>query len=169
MRLLFIKGHTSFSKLILKTTKEQVSHVAIEFAFGPVNIVVHSNLLGLHMELASNFRKNCTVVRELEYIGPDTPNDLIKLKKKLEDYEFSLYDFGGFLFLGISLFLRNVFKIPLPKSNLWQSTGMMVCTEWVTDYLYDKENSMITPEKLYYNLLWQQDWENHEPTNQGNV
>jgi hypothetical protein len=165
MRLLFVKGHTAFSKLIMGVTKESVSHVAMEFQVGPWALVIHSNLLGLHIELAANFRKNCTIVKELEHIpfgireqDSFASMDLIKVKSLLEQYEFTMYDWGGLVFLGLVLFARAKLGIPLPKSNLWQSTGMFLCSEWVTKYLDGQENSMITPEKLYYSLNWRVDW-----------
>jgi hypothetical protein len=83
---------------------------------------------------------------------------MTKLGVMLEKYEFSVYDLPAMLFLGLSLLVRRYLKLPLPKSNLWQSTGMFLCTEWVSVFLSQEENSMLTPWKLREKLLESKEW-----------
>lgn len=153
MKILFTKSDKLLSKIIRDVLEEPISHVALQFG----NFVVHSNLIGLHIEWAPNFIKHSEIVHTMAPIE-DNLSELLKLDNLLSKYEFSFYDFGALLFMGVSFTLRKYLKVPLPKSNLWQSTGMFLCTEWVTKYLHDKENSMITPYQLYQNLLLNADF-----------
>lgn len=149
MQILFTKSQSVLSKAIRDITKEPVSHVALQFGW----FVVHSNLLGLHIETADTFKKHSEVVYNLAPAKDDESKDLIKLNNLLEQFEGSWYDFGGLIFLGIVLFLKARIKISLPKVNLWQSSSMFLCTEWVTEYLDGMPDSMITPYKLYLKLV----------------
>lgn len=143
MNILFTRSNKKLSKAICRLTKEPVSHVALQFG----KFIVHSNLLGIHIEWAENFKKHSQVVFSIHM-----RTDNIKLSTLMSQYEWKMYDFGAMLFLGLSLFLRNTFKIPLPKANLWQSSGMFLCTEFVTKVIDDEADSMITPYKLYLKL-----------------
>lgn len=151
MKILFVKGHTAFSNMITNITKEAPSHCALDFGW----FVVHSNLLGVHMQWGSTFRKQCDLIYSLERTEEGLFQDLkdmSTLGKVLNKYEFSFYDFGAFLFLGFSLLLRSWLKVPLPKANLWQATGLFLCTEWVSEVVDSEEDSMITPYGLYKKL-----------------
>lgn len=156
MKILFTKGTSSFSKLITSVTREDVSHVAILINLAKREFVIHSNLLGLHMETYESFLKHSKVLYALE--KKESSENLSLVLKLLAEYEWSWYDFGAISFLGISLLLRTWFKIPLPKSNLWQSTGMFMCVEWASKYVDLKEESMMTPKRLYYILLGRDEW-----------
>jgi hypothetical protein len=98
--------------------------------------------LGLHVELPQTFFRSCEVI----YII-DIPYDLDKLWKTFADYDQKPYDFLGLLYLAC----RCIFPF-LPKANLWQHTGMFLCTEWVTEVLSGTEDSTITPYQLYKRL-----------------
>lgn len=149
MKVLFIDGTSILGKAIKDLTGDPVSHVALEFP--NLGIIVHSNLLGLHIEWASHFREGHIIKYEIEI--PSTPEeDKEKLTKFLDKYEFTMYDFGALLFLGMIFLIRKYVKIPMPKQNLWQMTGMFMCTEWATDYVYNEEDSMIRPYTLYLKL-----------------
>lgn len=164
MKILFVKGSSPLSSAICGVTGEPVSHVALEFP--ELGIVVHSNLLGVNIEWSSFFRKNCSVVYELSARKSDMTSDKAKLGTMLDKYEGSWYDFGALLFMGLILCTRNYLKLPLPKSNLWQTSGMFECTEWVTEYISAEEDSMITPYKLYLKLKNTGAWGEHgEETN----
>ena len=63
-------------------------------------------------------------------------------------YGARFYDVLGFLYLG----LRLLFPWLLPKKNLWQVTGMFMCTEFLTEFTHGQELSLITPDQLYYKL-----------------
>lgn len=156
MKVLFIKGNSTFSKTICAVTGEDVSHVAIMITLEGHDFVVHSNLLGVHIETYESFKKHSQIVYSLD--KEQDSQDINKLLKLLEEYEWSFYDFGAIMFLGFSMLLRRYCKIPLPKSNLWQSTGMFMCVEWLSWFIDLKEESMCTPKRLYYILLGRPEW-----------
>lgn len=155
MRALFVSTDKLLSKTIKSLTGENVSHVAIEFP--ECGIVVHSDLLGLHIQTSRNFRKAHQIVYELETIQVVNFLDE-RIQKLMESYEFHMYDYGAFFFLGFSLLARDYLKIPLPKSNLWQESGMFLCVGWLSEVAFDKEDDMITPYKLYQKMLTSNDW-----------
>lgn len=126
------------SRVIRRLTGEPVSHCAIELG----GWVIHSNLLGLHMEMASTFRRSSQVLFEIS--SPLGWSDVLSMLQKNEGRP---YDFGAFFYLGLRCLLPR-----LPKKNLWQSSGMFLCTEWVTAVLSGNPDSMITPYKLYMAL-----------------
>jgi len=153
MRLLFTKSTKPLSIAIRDVTNEPVSHVALEFP--EWNIIVHSNLLGLHIEWADHFKSECEIIYILE---ADFQDDKERLGRLLDQYELSFYDFGALFFLCGAILAKRYLKLPLPKTNLWQSSGMFLCTEWVTEYVTGEEDSLITPYKLYVKLKALSDW-----------
>lgn len=160
MDIIFTRNNTIVSKSIIYLTKEPVSHVALDFGW----IIVHSNFRGVHLDYYQNFYRNSEVVFRLKRTTTDLFSgikDKAKVGKLLKDKQFSLYDFGAMLFLAAALTARRYLNIPLPKSNLWQTTGMYLCTEWVSKFLDGKENSMITPYQLYKKLRESNDWEDY--------
>ena len=147
MRILFAKSGSPLSILIRAITREPVSHCAIQIG----DFVVHSNLLGVHIEGAKHFRTAVTVLYEVETNHPDAVAMLL-LAKMLDQYEGSLYDFGGFAFLGVWLILKRWFKLPIPQVNLWREPGHYLCTEFVTAVINQKPDGMVTPYQLYLTI-----------------
>jgi len=149
MEILFTRGESVFSKLICDITQESVSHVAIRTG----SLVIHSNLRGVNIESFKSFSENCVIVKRL--INPEIRyNDEFEvLINRASKREHSMYDIGAILFIGLSLLLRRFFKMKLPKSNLWNTTGMFICTELVTDIIDEKADSMITPYGLYEKMV----------------
>jgi hypothetical protein len=146
MYLLFTKSKFFFSDLICKVTKEPVSHVSI---YDPIEqAVYHSSFWGVEKVPIKQFLQ----VQEQCIFHP-VDIEPYRVQEKFSNYRRSNYDIGGLLFLGLSLLARRYLKLPLPKSNLWQATGMFMCTEWVTEVVSDKEQSLVTPWGLYQELL----------------
>ena len=137
MQILFTKSDTLLSKLIRKITREDVSHCAL-YQDG---IVIHYNLLGLQLELYSSFVSRAQVVHTVDLPGQTVSLDTIVANKQAG------YDYGALLYVG----LRYLFPF-LPKKNLWQCSGMYLCTEWVSHIIDREEDSMITPYGLYLKL-----------------
>lgn len=138
MQILFTRNDRWGSKLIRAVTGETVSHVAIRIS----RFVIHSRLIdgGVTIDFYREFMRNNTVVYTIPWE--------ISIKQIDRDrYAGKSYDFGAFLYLG----LRKLFPF-LPKANLWQSTGMYMCTEFVTDVLGGTEDSLVTPGQLYEKL-----------------
>ena len=131
------------SRLIRAVTDESVSHCAIRVGV----FVVHSRLTsgGVVIEPYKKF------LRENEIVYRLTPNVIPGVERVISSYS-RLYDLGGIFFLGFRLLLRKYLGIPVPKVNLWQSTGMLMCTEYVLDSMGIERDSMITPYKLYKKL-----------------
>lgn len=157
MKILFTKGPSILSKAIRAATGEPVSHVALMFG----RIVIHANLLGVHIEWAKNFLKHSEIVYALHRDPPEVfqeTRDNDRLDKMLAQYEFTMYDFGALLFLGLNYLLHKTIRVPMAKSNLWQSKQTLMCTEWVTEYVNGEQNSVITPYQLYLKLKSNQEW-----------
>ena len=142
MHALFTRSRKPLSRLICSVLGEPVSHVALLYS----EFVIHSNASGLHIETCSTFEKTNEIVYKVRVKG--TPSHLFDLLAK---YERSAYDVGALLWLGVSFGLRRI-GIALPKVNLWQTTGMFLCTEWATKFLCGEEDSLITPYGLYRRL-----------------
>lgn len=142
LEILFTTTTGLFSRLIRKVTKEPVSHCAIR-----VNeFVIHSTFLtGVTVVPFSVFSKN----NEIRYRHKLNAFSYIKLRRMLYKYYGRYYDYGAFLYIG----LRYLFPKFTKKHNLWQCTGMFLCTEFVTNVIWRKEDSMLTPYKLYQKLL----------------
>jgi len=137
MDILFTTTQSPLSKAIRGLTEEPVSHCAL-YQDG---WVLHSDLLGVRVEPFSVFTKRNTILHVLQ--APDA-RELLSLAEK---YAGKKYDYLGLLYLGARYIIRW-----LPKANLWQTTGMFLCTELVTSAIHSEEDSMITPYKLYLKL-----------------
>lgn len=138
MRLLFTRSEKIASRLIRLVTGEPVSHCAIEVG----NYVIHSNFLGVISELKEDFLGSVTVWGSIEL-----PDDYQKMFDVTCRGFGRKYDFGALLYLAV-----RVLCPWLPKKNLWQCSGMFLCTEWVTHVVDGQADSMITPFKLYERL-----------------
>lgn len=136
MEILFTRSNSPLSRIIRHLTKEPVSHCAISIN----GWIIHSNLYGIHADPIEKFTSEVIYRVPVEYNAE-------ALISALAAYQGKHYDFGALLYLG----LRSVCPV-LPKKNLWQTTGMFLCTEWVTTVLDEKEDSMITPYQLYLKL-----------------
>lgn len=141
MKLLWTASDSMLSKAIRGVTGEDCSHVAIQDG----NWIIHSNLRGVNVDYAPAFLEHARVQHSIEVPGT-------LLYPSLTDKAHSWYDIGALLFSGLALLARHYFRIPLPKSNLWQSSGMYMCTEWVQYVLNLPIDSMITPHGLFLQL-----------------
>lgn len=138
MNILFTTRSGLLPSLIRANTHENVSHCAIE-AYG---FVVHSNYRGVSIEPLSKFKEINKIV-DIVDIGKSHT----KLMATLAQSHRKGYDILALLYLACKHLLGKV-GISLPKKNLWQSTGMYLCTEFVTQVLTGQEDSMITPGQL---------------------
>ena len=140
VKILFCKGKSLFSKLIRFFTGEPASHVAL---LVDDMWVVHSNMRGVHIESISSF------IRKSEIIGKtDNIPTKLDLMEELATNSFHFYDIPAILWLGGRYLLKKIFGWKIPKVNLWQTTGLFLCTEWVTKILEGEEDSTITPYQL---------------------
>lgn len=137
--ILFTRSGRVGSRIIRSITREDVSHVALRIGA----FVIHSRACsgGIVIQLYSQFLRENEVVYRLPWMLSSRNLDRTR-------YAGAAYDFGALLYLG----LRRLIPA-LPKANLWQSTGMYMCTEFVTDVIGESEDSLITPYQLYKKLL----------------
>jgi hypothetical protein len=138
-RVVFTYSNLVGSKLIRAVTGEPVSHCAIILTNGNV---VHSTINGSVITNLSDFSKSNTIVLDVP-IPANLPITVDFARNRR-------YDWGAFLYLGLRLALRKV-GIRLPKKNLWQTSGMYLCTELVSQAVLNAETEL-TPMGLYYKL-----------------
>lgn len=139
IKILFTKNNTLGSKLIRNITKESVSHCAIGFG----DYVLCSNLkYGVHLDLYTDFIKENKIVYKIEKQG--SPAQMFKLLYK---YINNRRDY----FIYARLVMRYLFPRLITKPNLWNITGMFLSTEFIAQYLYQKELHL-TPGQLYKEL-----------------
>lgn len=143
-KILFTSTDKGIGPLIRWATGEDCSHCAIQWD----ELVIHSNWKGVNITFLSEFLEENTIVHSIE-----VPEDRDKITNAIVNNIGKLYDTGALLFCGIVLFCRKALNLDWPKKNLWQSTGMYLCTEFVTEYLEGEQDSMITPHKLYIRLV----------------
>ena len=141
MEILFTTTEYPTSKLIRKLTGEDVSHCAIKVG----EFVIHSNFFGVIIEPYFKFVKTNKILYSVQM-----PTDQRTLRLALIRNYGKMYDYGAFFYIGF----RLLFPKLLPKKNLWQNTGMFICTEFITDTLDQEEDSMITPYQLYLRLKY---------------
>lgn len=141
--VLFTSGSSALSKAIRKSTGEPVSHVALCCG----DWVAHSNLLGVRVESRAHFESHCQVIFEV----PRSDIDSSVLLSMMARAEGRPYDLGALVYLW--LLRLPLFRCILPKTkNLWQDTGMFLCTEFVSFAVTGKEDSTITPYQLYLQM-----------------
>jgi hypothetical protein len=143
MRILFTRSNKPGSKLIRSITEEPVSHCALLDGL----YVIHSNFEGVNIVSYEQFKQDNKVIYSII-----VPNSWAKMKRLMARFSDAGYDYGAFFYLGLSLVLRKWFKLPLPKANLWNSTGMFICTEFVSQYLNREGAAMLTPYQLYLEI-----------------
>lgn len=155
IHILFTTSQHTMSHLIRWATGEDCSHVAIGYrSISGDPWVFHSNWKGSHCDSLEDFEKENTIVHS---VAVETTED--KLFQFIEKERSHMYDLGALLFCGLVLLARRILcRIGFtlahswPKVNLWQSTGMYMCTELVTRFVYNRVDSLITPYKLYMQL-----------------
>lgn len=141
VKILFTRSNSLGSRFIRRITGEEVSHCAIVIN----GMVFHSTFSGITLEFLESFLDRNTVVYALlETTTEGQVDNILNLVR-----QDSAYDFGAFFYLG----LRALFPKLLPKQNLWQTTGMFLCTELITMLTDMEENSILTPGQLYGQLL----------------
>lgn len=135
MEILFTRNSMPLSRLIRYVTGEPVSHCALLW---DGLVVTHMTLEGFRVTAYGSFADGQEIIYRVPVEQTMLTGDFFK------KYGRARYDYGALLYLG----LRAVLPF-LPKANLWQTTGMFLCTEFVTQSLYGEEDSLITPYKLY--------------------
>ena len=134
-QILFTKNSFLLSRMIRGLTKEPVSHCAVRVG----SWVIHSTIFGPEIRTHKSFIENSEVVFCTEI---DVSEE--KIAELITRLDHRAYDYPALIYLA----LRYIFRW-LPKANLWNTSGMYLCTELVTEMIYGKADSMITPYGLY--------------------
>ena len=142
IELLFTTTDKPISRMIRYMTREPVSHVAIRIA----NLVIHSSVTGPELRTYQYFAYHYKIVHKVTISNRWTPYDITDLFTK---YDRKLYDYWALAYLGLRYAALRFIGLKLPKANLWAVSGMYTCTEFVTKIVFGKEDSLITPYKLY--------------------
>lgn len=141
IKVAFTTSDKLLAKLIRWATEEECSHCVLVWD----DVVVHSNWKGVNVIHLTEFLNENRILHEIQ-----VKEDLDALTRAIVQKDQSLYDVGALLFLGIVLFSRRILGLrKWPKKNLWQSSGMYLCTEFVTEFIDGKADSLITPHKLF--------------------
>jgi len=138
MLVLFTRNSSLLSRLITGITGEDVSHCALCIG----DYVIHINLLGLQVQHVVDFSNQNIVIDAVPLRREILSTD--RLLEGLVGNGRMGYDYLGLLYLG----LRYLIPALIPKQNLWQVSGMFLCTELVTHLLEGREASLLTPGQL---------------------
>lgn len=142
--ILFTTSEKPLARLIRWATGEDCSHTAINWD----GCIFQANARGVNTMHIDEFLKENIVIHTV--VLPDHPDELDRIGNLATRLNNSPYDIGALLFCGFVLFCRKALNLKSwPKMNFWQSSGMYMCTEFVTEYLNGGADSMITPQQLY--------------------
>lgn len=138
------RSNLIMSRVIRAVTGEKASHcvLIIDDLW-----VVHSNFYGVHAEYIGDFLDVNELVDRVSY--PASPE---RVMDTLSKYKRSGYDYGAMIYLGLALAARRLFPRFVPKQNLWQTTGMFMCTEFISQSVFGQEDSLLTPDRLMERL-----------------
>lgn len=140
IQILFTTSDKLMSKWIRKITNEPVSHCAIQVG----NFVIHSSVNGVEILPYDIFSQKNRIIYRISKSVLDS-----RVRTSLENTWGKKYDFGALLYLG----LRYLFPRIIPKQNLWQTSSLYLCTEFVSSTVLNESDSLITPYKLYLKLF----------------
>ena len=143
-----------FSSLIRDVLSEPASHLVIELDCG---MILHSNVKGTHATSRGRFLKTNRIVTSVK---PKKAVQDFLVVSKFSNFEGRGYDYFALIYTGCVYLLRKYLSCPIPKVNLWQDSGMDMCTEFVQKIISRETDSMITPSKYLAKLVSSGDWEN---------
>lgn len=143
IRALFTTTSYPASRLIRGLTGEPVSHCALQLG----EEVVEASFTGVRARSLSDFLSHNKLVLSVDLPGETivrvNGQVLVTLLRTLGKG----YDFGALLFLGAALLLRR----PVSR-NLWASSRLFTCTEFLSLLLFGMADDIITPLELYHKV-----------------
>lgn len=129
IQLLFCHTEMALSKLIMWGLNEPASHLAIDLP--SLDVVLHSDLLGLHQAWRGGFLRAHTIVQTFKVWLP--PAVQTAVQNKLTSYMASLqggsYDYGAFAYFAYRAGLAKLTGAPIPKTCPWGDKDSYLCTE----------------------------------------
>jgi hypothetical protein len=147
MFIIFTKNNSLGSKLIRWVTGEPVSHVALWFP--KIGFIYHSTAAhGTAFTPDKKFFRTSTVIY----------STFIKLENLsfISDTYGKPYDFFALLYLGFKIVLKRLGWGDVGE-NVWNSSGMFICTELITKLVEGEADALITPYQFYLKLLGNSD------------
>lgn len=164
MRLLWTASRFPLSKLIRFLTNEDCSHFAVHFE--SLGLVLHSNLIGVHLQIADDFTQDINLVH-IQLIA-DIPVEreaavCLSMMKKIAGRG---YGFKALLYFGWRSFLKKVFGKELPEKNAWANSREFLCT-MIYDEIPDDViptfprldyAAMVTPHMIYEDIRKAEDF-----------
>jgi hypothetical protein len=137
MRHLFTASDLILSRAIRGMTGDPCSHYALEFTH--LNMVMHSNLIGVHVDGLESFSKHCRVILSKEV--PLTLEQELAVWNEMRPKVLGLgYDYKALLYQAYCVFKNKYVGSPMPTVNAWENRSALLCTE-----LYDAAPEVITP------------------------
>lgn len=128
MKLVWTKSNSVLSQVIRFICGQDCSHFSFVFESGSRGLMFESNLLGTHPTFYKTSLKNHSVVHEKSLEIPiDVEDEIWDLM--VQKYDGRSYDFGGAIFLGLSLAMERIFKMPRPQVNRWAKSDKYFCDE----------------------------------------
>jgi len=162
-KVIFTTSNKLLSRIIRYVTGSEFSHVALLI---DKNFILHSsvnqgvrisagqfqNRTGVNLMSKDDFLDHGnTIVHSIDVTNRMTHrvmDDIIPCVTAKK----SIYDTPALIFLGIAMLAHKFLGTPMPRKNYWQSSGAMMCTEFVTQHVFGEVDSLITPQELYEKL-----------------
>lgn len=144
MRFETSKNYLPLSKLIIWGTNSKSSHFLTVF---DQKFLIHSNFLGVHPKWYNTFLKSNEIVESVEIeCGLELEERIYKSLLDIEDSKG--YDFPALIYWFYRGFLRKFFGIPVPKSNKWASSKLLLCLAIYGKLPYEVTGSKIDEDEL---------------------
>jgi len=148
MKVLFTKSNTLSSWIIRHVLNEPISHCAI--LLEDRDIVLHSTMDGVSVISAVDFYRQNEVLFSVDVSDNKAAHQFDNWD--VEDMLILLdspYDFVAFMALGVRALGKRL-GINTKKVDVWQLSGMFLCTEFVDAIVrVDESNKLMTPMELY--------------------
>ncbi len=125
MKILYTRNGLPLSRLIRWGLDEPVSHMAIEF---DDKIIFQSNLFGVHLTFASNFRAKNEVVFEQTLPTTEVEENATYFNV-IAKHEGRSWDFSAFFYWAYCVINFKLLKKPYPSVNKLASKRADLCVE----------------------------------------
>jgi hypothetical protein len=106
--------------------------------------------MGVEVTHWRSFEKKYRIDAELIHSGYPMRIDIDQV---IDNYDGLPYDFGGLVYLGLYYFVRNRLGFEIPGGNYWASKRHYMCTEFASQVLESKQESMVSPGDLEQLLI----------------
>ena len=154
MILIWTKSKSPLSKVIRWTSGQDCSHFAVHFE--TLGLVLHSNLIGVHLSVDQDFFHEGVNVMHYKHITGMIDESAICLSM-MRKIAGKGYAFLALFYFAWRTLLLHVFRAPLPEKNAWADSRQFLCTQ-VYDVIPDSiiptfphldEKAMVTPHDLW--------------------